>query len=64
MMDINIHRYLKLIVQNSFAGSNFCPVPLRKIIYNWCGHQIKGSVGRNNFLGYGPKGRLKMGGLF
>lgn len=61
-MNINIHRYFKYIVQNSFAGSNFCPIPLRRIIYNLCGNKIQGSVGRNTFLGYGPKGKLTMGG--
>ena len=60
-MNVDIHLYWTNILQNTFAGSDFCPRPLRKKIYNILGHDIRGSVGRGSFLGYSPKGRLTLG---
>ena len=59
---MKIKIYFKYILQNTFAGSNFCPISLRQTIYRMLGHHIKGKVGRGNFLGYGPKGKLTIGG--
>ena len=47
-------QYFTYILTNSIAGSYFCPIQIRRIIYNFFGHKVKGTIYPEAFIGFGP----------
>lgn len=48
-------QYFTYILTNSIAGSYFCPIQIRRIIYNFFGHKVKGTIYPEAFIGFGPE---------
>ena len=56
-----IRKYLYHAALNVIAKSCICPETLRKKLFNYFGHCIKGSIGPSSYIGYTTDKKLAIG---